>query len=246
MWTVITLAVAVAAEPGPVLAIPAPGPPPRAAVNRPPQVAEAYQREMARAMRAYRSRYLSLRQVSELSAGTNWSYGWYGGYSSMGNAGWGGWVATPQPWLSQHDALAVYEGPRQIDMPAAYRALGDPQGAQKLERKIKSNRRAAGFMYTLGVAGMAASIGGLIAAENAQTWEEAREWTTVSWVGVGTTAFGFIGASLPSSRARRLKSEPEVAFDLEDLQARIDARNEQIANELGLPPELAVTLEPAR
>jgi len=201
---------------------------------------------MARAMRAYRSRYLSLRQVSELAVGTSWSYGWYGGYG-MGNPGWGGWVGTAQPWLAQRDALAIYEGPRQLEMPAAYRALGDPEGAKKLERKIKANRRAAGFMYTLGVAGMAASIGGLIAAENAETWEDAEDWTTVSWVGVGATAFGFVGASIPSSRARRLKAEPEVAFDsIEELQARIDARNEEIAHELGLPPELAVTLEPAR
>lgn len=196
-------------------------------------------------MRAYRGRYLSLRQVSELAMGTHWSYGISGAYST-GNAAWGGWVATPQAWVSQRDSLAVYEGPMMIDMPAAYRALGDPQGAKKLERKIKSNRRAAGFMYTLGVAGMVTSIGGLIAAENAQTWEEAEEWQTLSWVGVGATAVGFIGASLPSARARRLKSDPAVAFDLEELQARIDARNEEIANELGLPPELAVTLEPAR
>lgn len=246
MLPVVTLAVAVAAEPEPPLAIPAheaPSPPP-AAVSRPPQVAVAYDGRMARAMRDYRGRYLSLRQMSEIAVGTTMTYGWYGGWGTAGHAGWGGWVAVPQPWLAQRDVLAVYEGPRRIDMPATHRTLGDPAGAEKLESKMRSNRTAAGFLYTIGVAGMVASIGGLIAAENADTWEEANEWTTVSWIGVGATVFGFVGGSIPSAQARRLQADPSASFDLDELQARINSRNDALAAELGLPPELAVGLEP--
>jgi hypothetical protein len=232
---------------GPPQASGRPGGPPHASgppqSSGPPDRPPPYDAAYAKALRDYRARYLSLRPRSEIVVGTNWTYGMGGTWSSYGGAGFGGYVSSPMPYVEQNDSMAVFQGTRRLDMPSTFVALGDPEGAAKLNRRIRSNKNGATFLYAIGFAGIASSIGGLLAADQAETYEERQKWVYVSWAGVGATVFGFVGGSLPSARAHRLQTDPTATFTLPELQERIDRSNDALAAELGLSPMQAVGLE---
>ncbi len=191
----------------------------------------------SRAIREYRSRYLAVRSISDLVHGTTWA-GW--GYPYRG-WGWGwGW---PQPWVYRVDSLADTLGPHRLDVPARFGALGDVTGARTLARRIRRHRGATTALTAVGVAGIVTSVAGLIGMDRAVTWDDRRDWSTVSLGGVGLMVGGFVGASIPSGRAARLQYQPEASFDLAELERRVAEHNERLARELGLDPGRAVEIE---
>jgi hypothetical protein len=195
------------------------------------------------AYRDYRSRHLALRSLSEAYVGTTWSYGWYGGYGWHG-PGWG-WAAWPHPFVVRREERAVFQGSERLDVPETLGALGDVTGKQQLERRIRKNRTIAGVLYGVGVAGVAASVVGLVGMDQARTYDDLTTWNVVSWGGVGLMVGGFVGGSFPSSRAWRLQLEPDATFEPAELQRRIEEHNERLAAELGLDPIEAMQLEGA-
>lgn len=245
MWLLlVTVAAAQESGEGP-LAIPAEPPPPRTEVvvpDRPLAVPGRSSPEKAHAVREYRARHLAIRNLSEAYVGTTWSYGWYGGPYGWGGPGWG-WGAWPHPFVVHRDEQAIFQGPNRLDVPATLGVLGDTTGQQQLERRIRRNRGAASALFGLGVAGIAASITGLVGVEQARTYDELTVWNAVSWGGVGLMVGGFVGGSFPSSRAWRLQLEPTETMEPAELDRRIQDYNERLAAALGLDPMEAVRIE---
>lgn len=223
----------------PPLAIPAPTSPPPPRVGEPGPPGSDAGAAHARAIREYRSRFLTVRPVSEAYFGTSWSYGWYGHPGPWG----GGWIAVPHPFVVRRDDWVVFQGPARIDVPRTLGALGDVTGQQQLERRIRAKRTASGVLYGVGAAGIVGTVVGLVGADQSQTYGELAQWQTVTWTGVGLMVGGFVGGSFPASRAYALQYEPEATFDMAELQGRVQDHNQRLAAELGLDPMEAVRLE---
>jgi hypothetical protein len=229
------------------LAIPAeePAPPPRTEVVVPdrPLAVPGSAPEHARAVREYRARHLAVRNLSQAYVGTGWSYGWYGG-GGYGWPGWG-WTAWPRPFVVRHEEQAIFQGPNRLDVPETLAVLGDTAGKERLERRIRRNRTAAGVLFGLGVAGIASSITGLVGMDQARSYDELAAWNAVSWGGVGLMVGGFVGGSFPSSRAWRLQLEPDATMEPAELQRWMSEYNARLASELGLDAMEAVRIEEA-
>lgn len=216
------------AEPAPPLAIPAGTPSPRgpAPVARAP--AASPEAISGRAWSEYRSRTLVLRPLTEWTVmSSGWGpYGWWGA-----PYGWGG------VWVSRHDAVAVYQGPQRLDVPEVLGALGDVPGRMNLERRIRNQRRAGRVLTGIGLVGLTGTLVGLVGMDTAVTWDQARDWSAVTWTGAGLMVGGLVAGGIPSDRARRLQVDPELTFGPSELQQRVDAHNDRLARELGIDPD---------
>jgi hypothetical protein len=230
---------------GPI-AIPAdePAPPPRRGPRRRGLDGDTPSQDLAhaQAIRDYRDQYLSLRQVGETSVGVDYTY--------VPATGWGpygrprmGWRAVPYTYAVHSTEWAVFQGRQRLDVPGTYAALGEQSTADALERKIRANRTAANVGYGVGVAGVVASVVGMIGADQARSWPEFRTWGTVSLTGVGMMVGGFVGGTFPGAHARRLQFDHEKAFDLPDLERQFDDHNALLASQLGLSQSEAALIE---
>lgn len=229
-------------EDGPPLAIPVDRPPPEPPEPpepRAPRVRLGAQRPAA--LREYRASHLSVRSLSEAHVQTGWSYGYARTWGPYGPGF--GFALIPRSTLVRTEIWGVFQGPERLDVPSTLGALGDTSGRAALERRIRSQRALSSTSYGLGVAGLAASIVGLIGLENARHAEQALLWSGVSAGGAGILAAGFIGGTIPAARASRLQYDPTATFDIEQLQRDVAAHNAELASELGLSPEAARHIE---
>lgn len=200
------------------LAIPDTGPPP-------PQ-AEPPRRNPAR--QAYRAQALSLRPYSEFYQGTSYS-------RRVVFTPWGpGTVTVARPFYVERTELGVFQGRERLDVPQTLQALGDLQAQGALEQRIHHNRSTGHLLYGLGVLGIAGSIVGLIGLDHADTYEEAQTFGTLSMAGLGVGVGGFVVGSFPTGKAYRLQYDLEASQDLDELEARIDQHNRELAESLGL------------
>lgn len=237
------------ADDGPPLAIPIPEEP--AAV----EVLELAPRDDrgadGRAIRTYREQFLALRTFGETQVGTTWDYTPVGRWGPYGYRT--GWRAWPRPYVVRTTSRGVFQGQTQLDVPSTLAALGDDAARQDLDRRIQTNQTLGNVSYGLGVAGVAASVVGLIALDqccsspvlpgDVDTLRAARTWSTVSASGVVLLVGGFIGGTIPSGRAQRLQYDYATTLDLDVLGARIAEHNEQLAAEFGLTPTEAARVE---
>jgi hypothetical protein len=226
---------------------PLPPPPARPPVRSPARAPfpEPPSRDGARAkaLREYRAQHLAVQRLTETRIGTAWSYGYRRVWGPYG-PGWG-WAAFPHPFVVRTDAIGVFRGPERIDVPTTLDALGELDRQRDLEQRIATNRTLATTAYGIGVAGVAASIVGLIGLDNASTFDEAAQWSTVSTTGLGLIVGGFVGGSIPSARAQRLQYDHTATEDIDDLGRRIAAHNAVLAEELGLSPDEAERIDTA-
>lgn len=220
-WAGIAGAVEPAAA-EPPLAIPAAGPAPRA--PGPPSLAVPAAIP-GRAWQAWREQRLVVRPLVEWSVAPGWGPGWWGPY------GWGG------AWVTSEDRLAVFQGSVRLDVPELLTALGDAPGRLALERRIRRQQRAGRAWTTLGFAGLATSLVGLVGMDRAWTWDQARDWSTVTWVGSAAMVGGFVIGAFPTERARHLQLDPERTLHRDELERRVDAHNDRLARSLGIDPE---------
>ena len=219
------------------LAIPA-SPPERVTIQAPsPPVLEPP--SQTRALRAYRDRYLAVRNYSEIVTGTTTHTRWrYGPYRRRGRV-----VAWSTPWAYRVDAVGVFRGEERLDVPATLGALGDIAGKNRLQRQIRSQQNASTALQAIGVAGIGTVVVGLIGRDQANTFGEFRSWEQVTLAGVGMSVGGFVFSAFPSARARRLQFSLEETFDVEVLRHQVADHNEVLAEELGLDPREALQLE---
>jgi hypothetical protein len=206
------------------LAIPQTAPPP-------PVVEQPRPRnpERIRARQTYRAEALSLRPYSELYQGTTWT-------RQVVWSPWGPGVATvARPFYVERTELGVFQGRERLDVPQTLGALGDLQAQEALEQRIRSTRSTGHVLYGLGALGIAGSIVGLIGLDHATSYEEAQVYGTMSLAGLGLGIGGFLVGTFPTGRAYRLQYDLDASQDLDELEARIEAHNRELAEKLGLP-----------
>jgi len=197
----------------------------------------------AAAIRRYRNQYLSMREGSTTRLDVSYDYVPYGVYGGWRRRFGFGMVAVPHTYVSQGTQLAVFEGPHRLDVPATYEALGDQDGLDRLNQRIRTNKSWANVGYTVALAGVATSIVGLVEMDNTRSWREAQQWGTVTGAGVGLMLGGVIGGAIPSARAQRLQYDHSLSFDLDDLKSDFAAHNVQLASQLGLSQTEAANIE---
>lgn len=214
------------------LAIPGPGRPPALppAPDSAPRVADAYD---LRAVREYREHHLSVRTVTETWYTTTWGPGW----------GWGWGPAWPQTWVHRDQRVLLFEGRRVIDVPTALSALGDVPAQQQLLHRISSQRTASTVLTSVGFAGMAATLIGLVGFDEARTLEQAEAWSIVSGAGAGVMLGGFIGGAFPAARARTLLMDPSATFEPGEAERRFREHDDRLAAALGLSPAQVDAIE---
>jgi hypothetical protein len=186
----------------------------------PPPVEEPAQ-PPRRARQAYRTQALSLRPYSEFYQGTTFSR-------------WGT-VMVARPFYVERTELGVFQGRERLDVPQTLGALGDLQGQQALEQRIHRSRSTGHLLYGLGALGIASSIVGLIGLDHATSYEEAQIFGNMSLWGLGVGIGGFVVGSFPTGKAYRLQYDLEASQDLDELEARIETHNRELADSLGLP-----------
>lgn len=200
---------------------------------RPPEPprALAASAQLARALRTYERKALSVRPVTDFSVRTaavaGWGPGWgWGPY-------WGGWYGVPV--VDAQQGWAIFEGDHRLDVPTALDKLGDTPLRVQLEGRMRRARTAGSVWTGLGVAGIVGGLVGIVGLDQSRTYAEARTWSTVatasSLVGIG----GLVVGSFPSSKARRLAVDPSWTLSRDDAEERAESVNGALAAELGIP-----------
>lgn len=234
MWSL--LVAAAFAEPPPPggqpdpapLALPAHAPPPPA--RHAPRIDDAYGRHLGE----YREQRLRLRPYESLYYSTSGGYVGYGGYGGYG--GWGIGMGFPTVWVDQVHRVAVYQGSSRLDVPHTLVALGEPERARGLERRIRTNRRWAGAATALGVTGLVGSVAGLVGSTQARDPYVRDLWNLEALASTVGMATGFVLAGFPGHRADRLTFDHAATFEPGELERAVDRHNAALAAELGLDP----------
>ena len=105
-------------------------------------------------------------------------------------------------------------------------------------------RRATGtVLYVLGGVGLAGSLAGLVGADQARTYDQARTWSTVATVSMLGGATFFVAGSFPLGKARRLLTDPTYTMSRPEAERLADEANERLRAKLGLSPAEALRLE---
>ena len=236
----------------PVLAIPAGGevtapggaarggpavrPPPVQVTVRSPAVGP----ERSRALRAYRDEHLSLRRSSEFVSQTSFAWG-FRTAPRWGMFGWGAW--WPQVSTYEVDRIGVVQGHAWLDVPAVLEALGDGGAGRDLERRIQGNRNAASFLHGVAVVGVGGIVTGLVGADRAANLRELRDWQRITTAGIGLTIGGLMASAIPGSRADKLRYDITRTMPLDEVRNRIADHNTELAEDLGIEPDVAIRLE---
>jgi hypothetical protein len=235
MWTLAltTLAFAEPSTSDAPLAIPAGRPPPAGGHRAPggrraPQVDEAY----VAALDTYRRERLRLRPYETFS------------YSSTGGwVGWGGWgpgwgwgVGFPTVWVDTAHRVGIYEGADRLDVPAALRALDEPERAAGLDRRIRKNRTWSDVGTAVGVVGVLGTLTCLVGSQTTYDPYLSDQWMIGTVASTAAMAGGFVFAGFPGTRAERLQFDPSATFEPGELESDVSAHNDALARDLGLTP----------
>ncbi len=191
------------------------------------------------ALRDYQNGYLSIRSESELR----------GGGAQVVHRGYGprryGMHTTTvihQPLYTTR-TWAVYQGPYRLSTPEVYGAIGQHGQQDALDGELARLDRKAQVFNTVGFVGVAATVGGILTQAFAPTAQVEQIGGLTTLGGVGAMLTGFIGGSIPASRASELRHYPSTTFDPRALQRDLDAANERLRTELELSPAEVLRLE---
>ena len=195
--------------------------------------------ELHRALRTYQAQHLHVRNVTRVMAAQSLS-------APMVRPGWAGpaYVTTPgMVWTE--DSWQVLRGAEVLDVPSFLGEVGDVHGRDALLERARQKRRTAGFWYTVGAAGAAAMLGGLVQMERAGDVPRYYQGAMIATGGTLTLMGGLVAGSLPSAKARRLVAEPAESLSLPAVERVILDHNEALRRELGLSPAQAMRVEDA-
>jgi hypothetical protein len=173
------------------------------------------------------------------------STSWTGGGATVIHGGWGwgwgphfGWGWSPSvvirdPVEPRHE-WAVYQGVQRLGVPGYLEEVGDQLRLNALEQDLRRTGRRQTVGYGVGVAGLAATVVGFVAAAWAENEQELVLWNTVATGGLCAGLVGTLAGSSAASRARRLQSDYPYTVSYDDTRDQVDAYNESLRKELGL------------
>ena len=152
-------------------------------------------------------------------------------------------MAWSSPYVMRVDGWAVFQGDQRLSVPASLERMGMAGQKVELERRIRRRRTAGTVLYALGGTGLAAAVVGLVGADQARTYDEARTWSRVATISMFSGAGCFVAGSFPLGKARRLEADPVYTLSRSEAEALADDANERLRNKLGLSPAAALQLE---
>lgn len=196
--------------------------------------------ERLAALREYKAQRLSIREETELRGG---------GVSSVYQPGYGVTAGTGvmQPVITDPyytvQTWAVYEGDQRLSVPDYLLLTGQEELAEALLLDIQRSERQSKLLYGMGVAGVVLSGVGVIGQINSTDADSYALYRGAALGGVVLAVGGFVGGSLPASRARGLQEDVGYRFTVEQVQPRLDAYNEQLRRDLGLSAQDVLILE---
>lgn len=135
--------------------------------------------------------------------------------------------------------LYLYRGPDRLDVPAFLALVGEHDRAEALDVRISRDRRAATWLFALGGVGTLTAIVGIAGLERfgASGSDVGRTNMLLFAGGSAAMTIGFLGGSIPATRARRMNRRPLTTLELAELLAWQQAYNERLRVDLGLTPE---------
>lgn len=196
-----------------------------AAVTPSATVSEA---QLAR-LKAYKAR--RLRVVTETELRTSLSPAASEALSTAQHRGDTVVVADPAYTL---ETWGIYRGNTRLSPSDFLHTTGETFRADDVHHRIERDERRARRWLTvaaMGGASLAAGLYGSRVAEDLPQELLARQ-LTVGGIGVGTA--GLMAASVPTTRADRLKRYPSALMDRAQAEAMVARHNEALAKELGL------------
>ena len=214
----------------PPLALPAE---PDPAYRPPPVAPDPAVADRVDALYRYRSRRLQLRGHQYYTGGgttvvhTGWWSPYRGPFWGIGTS----YVLTDP--LVAHDSWAVFQGSQRLTVPV-YLDLVDDEAAEALSKRIARNRQGSQGLLVLGLGGLGAVLVGSFGGTTASSYDEARQWSLVTNVGLGGLAVGFLGSSVAAGAARKLRHDFTATLDYTSTLDLVEAHNDKLRTELGL------------
>ena len=199
--------------------------------SRPHPRGEGMTAETLKSIREYKARHLEVRNEMHFS----------GGGTSI--VPWGFGMVVSQDPISSSRTWAVYQGPLRLEVPRYLEVTHQEDLRKEVVAKVTRKQWLSRGFYGLAAGGVAAIVAGYVGNLNADSAEEAYQWSAVGTVGLGATVVGLVGGSIPAASARRLRGDFPKTLDIVDTQHRVDVENEQLRQDLGLTPEQALDVE---
>jgi len=190
-------------------------------------------RANAKAMRDYRARHLRVKSETHRERGDTVVVSSPGPYR--------GWSTTviQQPDSVEH-TWAVYQDFIRLNVPDFLEVAGRSERAIKMREEIDLLETKARKGTIAGLAGMAVTLGGMVAlSSNPQS--QPATWTTLG--GVITMTGGFLGGGIPRAKAHRLQYAYPATLSPQETRSLVDLHNEKLQQELRLPIHDAIMLE---
>jgi len=128
----------------------------------------------------------------------------------------------------------VYRGYTLMEVPAFLGAVGEDALREQLLTDIRTAQRSARNWHTVGWVGVAGLIAGIIGAETSRDRKEYEGYNGITSVGLIMAVGGFVGGTLPASRAARLRRSPTASIGMDTAQQLADEHNDRLRSSLGL------------
>jgi len=194
-------------------------------------------------VREYQRRRIVVRQETEIR----------GGGTSVVSSPWANpYTITPSQVVQDPvytvQGWGIYQGSRRLSVPEYLNVIGSTQMQQYIEDDILRLERTSKALYAFGGVGVAATVVGVVGMNAARQQNDSDLWLiffATAGGGVATMLTGFIGGSIPASKATRIEQEPEYTFTPEQVREGTDGYNDGLRQELDLTVDEVLLIEAA-
>lgn len=157
---------------------------------------------------------------------------------------YGGGTLESAQLYGRTDRLAVARGEQVLDVPDVLMAIGEPDRARQVQRRIKRRRIVAGVFQGIAAVGLGTMI---VSVVNTQVGDQLggrqRRWLGVA-IGSMVTASSAIGiGGLVGSRADRLQYDVIYTVDFLELRKGVRLHNQELAEQLGVDAREAAEID---
>jgi hypothetical protein len=215
-------------------ALKAPAKAPTEEAKRPDQLDSA----KLSSIREYQRRRLQIREETELRGGGSSVVS--SPYSNPYTLGSSQVVTDP---IYTVRSWGIYQGARRLTVPQYLNTIGSYEMQDYLEQDIRKLEATSKALYGLGAAGVLATVVGVVGVRNARDADQEIIFLATAAGGVGAMLGGFIGGSIPASKATRIETEPEFTFTPEQVRGDIDEHNDGLRKELDLSVQEVLLIE---
>lgn len=194
----------------------------------------------AKAMRAYRARHLRVKAETHHERGDTVVVTNSGpAYGPWPYWGWSTTQVFQQPDSVQH-GWAVYQDFVRLSVPDFLEIAGRGTDASQMRVEIGSLETKAHNRRMVGLAGVAISLGGMVALSIDPQNTTA---SLASFGGALTLTAGFLSSGFPSMRSHSLRDSYAATLSPQETRSLVDEHNENLREELRLATHDAIMLE---